>query len=46
MNLMLDQSFVKRSFPIEPNDNLESLINKVKEIENNIYPKTVSEYLT
>ena len=36
----------QESFPIEPNDNLESLINKVKEIENNIYPKTVSEYLT
>ena len=36
----------QESFPIEPNDNLESLINKVKEIENDIYPKTVSEYLT
>jgi len=36
----------QESFPIEPNDDLESLINKVKEIENNIYPKTVSEYLT
>jgi|TARA_A100001015_G_scaffold188931_1_gene210416 phosphoribosylglycinamide formyltransferase-1 len=36
----------QESFPIEPNDNLESLINKVKAIENDIYPKTVSEYLT
>jgi len=26
----------QESFPIEPNDNLESLINKVKEIENDI----------
>ena len=36
----------QESFSIEPNDNLESLISKVKEIENDIYPKTVSKYLT
>ena len=36
----------QESFSIEPNDNLESLISKVKEIENDIYLKTVSKYLT
>ena len=30
---------------IEPNDTIDSLINKIKEIENKIYPITVSEYL-
>ncbi|MDC2989615.1 phosphoribosylglycinamide formyltransferase [Gammaproteobacteria bacterium] len=36
----------QESFAIEPNDTSESLIRKVKDIENDIYPKTVSKYLT
>ena len=35
----------QEAFKVEPNDNEEDLINKVKEIENRIYPKTISELM-
>lgn len=36
----------QESFKIEPSDSEESLISKVKEIENNIYPETISKLIT
>ena len=35
----------QEAFKVEPNDNEEGLIKKVKEIENRIYPKTISELM-
>ena len=36
----------QESFNIEPSDSEESLITKVKKIENRIYPETISKLLT
>ena len=35
----------QQRFKIEPNDTLDSLKDKVKIIENDLYPKTISELL-
>ena len=35
----------QESFEIELNDTIESLTNKVKEIENKIYPETISNLI-